>query len=166
MILFLDFDGMLHPDAVYFVHGRPELRADGELFMWAGVLAEVLDGYPGVRIVLSTSWARELRFNRTRDYLPAGLRSHVIGATWHSAMSADTELHPLGRETCWDRVTRYQQIRRYVDRARLDNWIAVDDDADGWADADRDRLVQTAPMLGLSDPAIIARLCTALEGHA
>lgn len=29
MVLFLDFDGVLHPDAVYLVGGRPTLRAEG-----------------------------------------------------------------------------------------------------------------------------------------
>lgn len=139
-----------------------------ELFMWAGVLAEVLDGHPGVRIVLSTSWARELRFARARDHLPAGLRSRVIGATWHGAMSADAaELRPFGRgETWWDHATRYQQIRRYVDRARLDNWIAVDDDAEGWAVDERERLVETDPALGLGDLATLARLRAALHDRA
>ncbi len=35
MILFLDFDGVLHPDAALLVNGRPTLKADGELMMWA-----------------------------------------------------------------------------------------------------------------------------------
>ena len=83
MILFLDFDGVLHPDAVYLERGRPVLRADGELFMWSRYLVDVLASAPQIRIVLSTSWARELRFNRARDYLTAELRPMVIGATWH-----------------------------------------------------------------------------------
>ncbi|NKA73639.1 hypothetical protein GO285_02999 [Ralstonia solanacearum] len=35
MTLFLDYDGVLHPDEVYYEYGKPVLRADGELFMWA-----------------------------------------------------------------------------------------------------------------------------------
>ena len=38
MILFLDYDGVLHPDHVYLVSGRPVPRADGELLMWAPIL--------------------------------------------------------------------------------------------------------------------------------
>ena len=158
MILFLDFDGVLHPDAVYLERGRPVLRAEGELFMWAGLLADALAGNPNLRIVLSTSWARELRFVRARDYLPAELRSRVIGATWHSAMATDEEFRPRGRETWWDQATRYQQIRRYVDRAGIRDWVAVDDCSEGWADADLGRLVRTNPLRGLSDPAAIAHL--------
>ena len=162
MILFLDFDGVLHPDAVYLERGRPELRGDGELFMWAGHLVDVLASAPHVRIVLSTSWARELRFSRARDYLPAELRPRVIGATWHSGMATDDEHRPLGRGTLWDTSTRYQQIRRYVDRAGITDWIAVDDQPEGWAAADRDKLVATDSSLGLSAPSARVRLAAAL----
>ena len=166
MILFLDYDGVLHPDAVYLERGRPVLRADGELFMWASHLVDVLASAPHVRIVLSTSWARELRFARARDYLPAELRPKVIGATWHSGMATDDEHRPLGRDTWWDTSTRYQQIRRYVDRAGITDWIALDDQPEGWADADRDKLVATDSRLGLSAPSARARLAAAVGNMA
>lgn len=166
MILFLDFDGVLHPDAVYLERGRPVLRAAGELFMWSRHLGDVLASAPHVRIVLSTSWARELRFNRARDYLPAELRPKVIGATWHSGMATDGEHRPLGRDTWWDTSTRYQQIRRYADRAGLTEWIAVDDQPEGWADADRDKLVATDSNLGLSAPSARIRLAAAVGNMA
>lgn len=165
MILFLDFDGVLHPDAVYLERGRPVLRAAGELFMWAPQLLAVLNNAPHVRIVLSTSWARELRFARARDYLPTELWPRVIGSTWHSGMATDDEHRPLGRETWWDTSTRYQQIRRYVDRAGLTQWVAVDDQPEGWADADRARLVQTQGEIDLSDPAVVSRLQSVLAVH-
>lgn len=66
MILFLDFDGVLHPDAVYRERGRPVLRDQGELFMWSRRLVDVLVNRPDVRLVLSTSWAREFGFSRAR----------------------------------------------------------------------------------------------------
>lgn len=166
MILFLDFDGVLHPDAVYLERGRPVLRADGELFMWSRHLVDALASAPHVRIVLSTSWARELRFARARDYLPAELRPRVIGATWHSGMATDDEHRPLGRDTWWDTATRYQQIRRYVDRAGITDWIAVDDKPEGWADADRDKLVATDSRLGLSAPSARARLAATVGNMA
>lgn len=164
LFLFLDYDGVLHPDAVYLERGRPVLRADGELFMWSRHLVDALASAPHVRIVLSTSWARELRFARARDHLPAELRTRVIGSTWHSGMATDDEQRPLGRETWWDTATRYQQIRRYVNRAGLTQWVAVDDQPEGWADADRAHLVQTHPETGLSDLAVLARLRDLLRG--
>ncbi|MFZ4538201.1 HAD domain-containing protein [Propionivibrio sp.] len=158
MILFLDFDGVLHPDAAYLVRGRPELRAEGSLFMWAPLLADVLADFPKVRIVLSTSWARELRFARARDYLPESLRTRVIGATWHSGMNQNMEGFGQLRITWWDSATRYQQIRRYVDRAKLSDWVAIDDQPEGWADADGDHLIQTDGNLGLSEPGVFEKL--------
>lgn len=165
MILFLDFDGVLHPDEAYLVKGRPVLRADGALFMWAPPLADALKNYPAVQIVLSTSWARDLRFARARSFLPPDLQQRVIGATWHSRMASndDGDFRTRSRNTWWDQATRYQQIRRYVDKAQLVNWIAIDDAPEGWADADRHRLIQTDPRQGLGAPAAMARLQVLLE---
>lgn len=71
MILFLDYDGVLHPVDAYLEKGRPVLRAEGELFMWAPLLIGTLTEHPHVRIVLSTSWVRELRFNLLRHGYPS-----------------------------------------------------------------------------------------------
>lgn len=158
MILFLDFDGVLHLDEAYLVNGRPVLRDDGELFMWAPLLVNVLADCPKVRIVLSTSWARDLRFTRARDWLPEPLRTRVIGATWHSGMNESLEGFDKLRLTWWDRATRYQQIRRYVDRAGLADWVAIDDQPEGWADADSDHLIKTNGDVGLSDPMVLEQL--------
>ena len=62
MILFLDFDGVLHPARAVMGQQGPELAGDGSLFMWAEPLAELLAERPHVQIVLSTSWARHLPF--------------------------------------------------------------------------------------------------------
>lgn len=154
MILFLDFDGVLHPDSVYRERGRPVLREQGELFMWSGLLIDALTSHPEVRIVLSTSWAREFGFSRARRYLPEALRARAIGATWHSGMAHDEE----SRQNWWDQATRYQQVRRYVDRAQLVDWIAIDDNPEGWGSVDQDRLILTDSTHGLSDPATRLRL--------
>jgi len=154
MLLFLDYDGVLHPDAAYLISGRPVLKAEGELFMWAPVLAELLRPYPEIKIVLSTSWVRVLGFSRARDFLLPEIRSRVIGGTWHSAMgrhaegSHRTDIHWLVESS------RYQQIARYIARAggRASNWLAIDDDAEGWDEALRARLVETEGETGLSSP--------------
>ncbi len=41
-LLFLYFDGVLHPGVVYQTRQGVELRADGELFMWASLLSKAL----------------------------------------------------------------------------------------------------------------------------
>jgi len=77
-VLFLDFDGVLHPDAVFMTQNGPTLRAEGSLFMWSDLLVEALEDFPHVQVVLSTSWVRHLGFSRARSYLPARLKARVI----------------------------------------------------------------------------------------
>ncbi len=155
MILFLDFDGVLHPDAVYLrLNGEIELRAPGELFMWAPQLIDALAEHRDIRIVLSTSWARNLGFHAARKALPAELRQRVIGATWHSAMGRGwPDYIP------WDDQTRFEQIAAWLARRPgQSSWLAIDDDAQGWPDYLRERLVQTDAMRGLSAPEALAEL--------
>lgn len=122
VILFLDYDGVLHPDAVYRrLNGQIELRVPGELFMWAPLLEKIIEEYPELRIVLSTSWVRVLGFRRARGYLPAKLAARVIGATWHSAM---------GRSSLdiieWDHQTRFQQVSAYLRRLpQFRGWLLM-----------------------------------------
>ncbi|MGE6528585.1 HAD domain-containing protein [Stutzerimonas stutzeri] len=148
MLLFLDFDGVLHPDAVFRrSDGRIELRADGELFMWAPILVEALSGLASVRIVLSTSWVRHLGFQRARKALPAELQMLVIGATWHSAMRRTDQ-----GTIAWDEQTRYQQIATYLTQlsSAPTDWLAIDDDNRGWPDVKREHLLLTDSAHGLS----------------
>jgi hypothetical protein len=81
-VLYLDFDGVLHPDEIYRIRGRIVLRCDGmNLFEWAPLLVDHLEPYPDPRIILSTSWIRTLSLNEARAWLPVSLGSRVIGAT-------------------------------------------------------------------------------------
>ncbi len=160
-ILFLDYDGVLHPDSAYLVRGGPVLRGDGELFMWVDLLVAALADYPKVQIVLSTSWVRMLGFRRARDYLPESLRERVIGGTFHSAMKRIDEgqwAAYYSNRTWWDAVTRYQQIRRWALLANVDDWIAIDDDVEGWPETEWGRLIQTDPDTGLAGTDALDRL--------
>ncbi|BAL23733.1 HAD domain-containing protein [Azoarcus sp. KH32C] len=137
--LFLDFDGVLHPDEVYRVGGKIVLRQDGvSLFEWAPVLEDLLAPYPALQIVLSTSWVRVLGFDVACSWLNEGLRSRVVGATWHRH-------GPRG----WEYLSRFEQIHRNVERHHHARWLAIDDSGDSWADEHRERLVLTDSMLGL-----------------
>jgi len=72
LILFLDYDGVLHPDPC------PER---GRLFENAQRLAQVLDEFPEVGIVLSTSWRNAHTESELLDPLPETLRARVLGIT-------------------------------------------------------------------------------------
>ncbi|MBL0797851.1 HAD domain-containing protein [Pseudomonas sp. B7] len=142
-VLFLDFDGVLHPDDVYRTQSGLELRAPGQLMMHAVILVEILKEFPQVKISLSTSWVRILGYRRARAALPPELQTLTVSSTWHSRM-------PRAPLEGYDMHSRYQQIRAAVTRAGLRNWIALDDDPfDSWPDHDR-RLVRTDPVLGLN----------------
>jgi hypothetical protein len=155
-ILFLDYDGVLHPNEVYLYSGpRLELRADGHtLFEHGELLCTLLAPHPQVRIVLSTSWVSALRcFNDAKNYLPPALQARVIGSTWHSTQDRYR----------WDAMTRYEQIMGYVLRHRLPNWLALDDDNAGWPRNQRHRLVHTDEWGGLGDVPAQADLSAKLE---
>ena len=156
-VLFLDFDGVLHPDAVYLSRQGPTLKADGTLFMWAPILINLLVDFPMISLVLSTSWVRHLGYKKTLAYLPGELQKRVIGATWHSSMAKNWV-----DENLWDGKTRYDHICRYAARSQLRDWIALDDDIQGWTEDSAQRLIACSPDLGLIAAQTQAELRTRL----
>lgn len=159
--LYLDYDGVLHPDAVYREKDRIVLRRDGlSLFEWAPLLDETLAGFPGVQIVLSTSWVRVLSFATAKTWLPAGLQARVVGATYHSEMRPpsmnryDPEPFVL--------LTRYEQILQHVQRHSIERWIALDDDHEHWPADQRHRLVALDGELGIAEPGKLSELAQKL----
>lgn len=124
-------------------HGRGivlEAGPEHRLFEHAELLASLLQPFPEVRIVLSTSWCLSLKgFDKAKGYLPQSLQQRLIGATWHSAK----ERHR------WTSLTRYEQIHEYVIRHQVTNWLAIDDDGDEWPEKLRNSLVYTDEWQGL-----------------
>ena len=147
MILFLDFDGVLHDEDVVWRLGKGILmRAPGRsLFEWESILVDLLAPHPHVQIVLSTSWVRVKSFNYAKHRLSQSLRDRVIGATYHKGlMVADT----------FAAMSRGLQIWSDVLRRQPTDWLAIDDDDFGWPAWCKDKLVLTDAQLGLSDPAV------------
>jgi len=153
-LLFLDFDGVLHPDVVYLECGRLVLRRDGiAFFEWAPLLQNALARHPEIRIVLSTSWV-SLGFNFARAQLPQLLRERVISATSEGADSG------------FEWLTRYRQIIQYVNRHRCQRWLAIDDDVEHWPDEHRASLVATDGDWGLSESGKSDELAAKLKSLA
>lgn len=117
------------------------LQMDGhDLFEWADLLADTLEGYQDVRIVLSTSWVWTIGFAKTKSRLPTRLQERVIGSNWHSSMN----------QHHWKSLTRYDQISMYVNRHQVEsNWIAIDDDDLQWPKNKRHHLIHTDELAGL-----------------
>lgn len=144
MVLYLDFDGVLHPDEVYLKNGRPTLEgefAQKGLFCWAPILEDLLADFPDVKIKLSTSWVQIKGFNYTKNVLPAGLQCRVIGATYHKTY-----------KDYFEGLDRFKQIWGDVRRNGYKDWIAIDNDTWGWREEYAVNLVETQNDHGISDP--------------
>ena len=71
MILFLDIDGVLHPDP-------PE--PDQRLRSLPRLIA-ILRDFPQVEVVISSLWREKLSLDQLRDLFPTDLRTQIIDVT-------------------------------------------------------------------------------------
>lgn len=65
-------------------------------------------------------------------------------------------------------LSRYAQIARYISRAglRAEQWLAIDDDSEGWPSELRDHLVETDGALGLGSATAQSDLANQLQRMA
>lgn len=153
-ILYLDFDGVLHPEDVWVrPGGSAYIRSPSGhvLFEHADLLADLLKPYPSLRVVLSTSWVRHYRYARTVQFLPAPLAARCVGATYHSEMN----------RTWFEQLPRGAQVLGDVQRRKPSQWLAVDDVDEGWTHA-QSQVVITHPIEGIAHPPVRAALMAAL----
>lgn len=150
VVLYLDFDGVLHHEDVWWHPRRgPFIKTPGnQLFEHIHMLESTLQPYPCVRIVLSTSWVRARKYSRALERLSTPLQQRVIGATFRSSMNAENfQLLPRG-----------VQIHNDAHRRAPRDWIALDDDAEGWPPHLLHKLVRTDGALGLRTPGVLDTL--------
>ena len=155
-ILYLDYDGVLHDGDVRRSRTRGMyLKTPGRIFFeWSPILEQLLAPYPELKIVLTTTWVRELGFDKAKNELSVALRDRVIGATF---------LHPNLVRAEFDLLPRGMQILGDVNRRQPSHWFALDDDAFGWPAKWRDNLLETDPAAGLSTPAIQQQITARLR---
>ncbi|MFM0074437.1 HAD domain-containing protein [Paraburkholderia sediminicola] len=156
LVLYLDFDGVLHPEDVWRRPGTGPYVASPPghvVFEHAALLERCLESYPELRIVLSTSWVLVFRsVRKVARRLPPALRRRVVGATFHGRM-----------DPVWFRsIPRGVQVWGDVCRRQPEAWVALDDDDAGWPSVCRGNLVRTDPVLGISAPAVLMELQTRL----
>ncbi|TRZ92168.1 MAG: hypothetical protein D4R84_12835 [Rhodocyclaceae bacterium] len=105
-ILFLDFDGVLHP-----VHSDP-----GRHLCCLPLLDATLGSLPPVDIVISSTWQEAYSIKTLAGRFAPAIASRIIGGT----LMADPDR---------EEETRYAQIRRFLKwknwAAR--HWVALDD---------------------------------------
>jgi hypothetical protein len=108
--------------------------------------------------VLSTSWVLRFGCAGASLRLPKGLRSRVIGATYNGEELEDFVYLPRG-----------EQVTADVLRRKPSQWLALDDDAQGWPAWALPNFMKTHPYEGISPKRIqtqIRRRLAALAGGA
>lgn len=117
--LFVDYGGTLHVGhALVDAAGDITLDSGHELLEFAPLLVGMLEPYPSVEIVLTTSWLETLSEEKVISYLPAELARRVVGTT-------------QGRRPRFsymrDGTGRTDVITSYAYGKRLKHWLAIDD---------------------------------------
>jgi hypothetical protein len=140
--LFVDYDGALHRGhALLDESGELSLDTGNPLFEFTPLLVSLLEPWPEVEIVLTTSWLSKLSVEQVASYLPLALAKRVVGTTQgYKARFGDWKIG----------IARTYIIRAYVFEHRLKNWLAIDDSVYGAHDLSTDFL-QLEPHLELLD---------------
>lgn len=145
VILFLDFDGVLHPD--------PCPRPD-RLFENAPRLARLLEEFPGVGIVLSTSWRTACSADELLERLPPPLWPRVLGVT---PRRSDFTPPPARLP-----YRRHAECEQWLLQQGMSGspWVALDDRID-WFAPYCEQLIACDPRIGF-DARVEAQLRTTL----
>jgi len=135
MILFLDFDGVLHPDPCF---------DEARLFEQAPRLARAVEPFPEVAVVLSTSWRTLRTLAELVAPLPSSLRERVIDVTPPLSLEGTpASLVPYRRQ-----AECMQWLRASGEEHRP--WLALDDRASLFAPYCRQLILCESPQ-GLTE---------------
>lgn len=140
-VLFLPFDGVLHPAPVSFSKtGRPELPTDLQahrFFENLPLLVVLLQGHPDVRIVLSTRWVDTYSLSWCLRKLPRDICSRVVGTTSGIRTGSDVLL-PLA-----------DQVRQYAAKHSVYEWVVLTHERSQFPASEEAHVVPTDPVAGL-----------------
>src|SRR6218665_3766017 len=154
--LFLNLDGVVHPQATQYVvggHGGGRPRA----FAWADKLERLAEAWD-LDMVLRTSATMVLGYEQVKSMAPPWLQGRISGAT-------DETVRWLTLYEARRVNTSFGVIKRYVEKLQLLTWVALADDDDGWPQEGtlRQRLVLCDPRAGVTDPKVLKRLEAVLQ---
>lgn len=145
MILFLDFDGVLHPE-----------DRDAVAFCQAHLLWQILRACPHVQVVFSTSWREVQSMNELVEFVTHGggedLRPRFIGTTPKVITDPQANFHRSREAEC----LAWLEMNGHIETP----WLAIDD-IDHWFSPSSTNLHLTNYKVGLTDAdveAIIAKL--------
>lgn len=146
VILFLDFDGVMHPIPIGF--HQPFCRMD--------ILERAILPYmQHVQIVIASSWKMDLPIEKMREVFPASIRHLVIGTTPHIDWDFSQPEAP------W----RHREVLLWLEQNGQKDmpWIAVDDKARLYPDLEN--VILTNSETGL-DQAAVAKISVLLAKHS
>ena len=152
VVLYLDLDGVVHHDQVLWhphkgIYMSPYEAPGRSLFEWVPILEAALDPYPSVALVLSSTWCIRPGYSATLKRLPPSLRSRFIGGTYHKRVHG-TDPWNLAM---FRGMPRGEQVLEDALRRKPRQWLALDDDLEGWPEACRENLIACEGTTGLSD---------------
>jgi Swiss Army Knife RNA repair-like protein len=131
-LLFLDFDGVLHPAAS---------DGEGHCFCRLPLLERLLREVPSVRIVISSSWRHAYSLAQLRRLFSSDIAARVVAVT---PILEDAE------------ATRAEEIKAYLyEHPEVESFVVLDDDGCPWPRSWA--VVAPDPAVGLT-PADIERL--------
>ena len=120
-ILFLDFDGVTHPDPCEV----------GQLFTRLPLIEDVLRRFEGCKIVISSSWRVVHPLDEMRCYFAADMRPRVIGVTpeYRPPHGKGTSELALSYDRQWECEAwlRKKQVWLPQNQRAGAAWIAIDD---------------------------------------
>lgn len=131
MILFLDFDGVLHP------------RAPGQgLFSNLAKLEAVLREFEFVEVVITSTWREDMPFEQLRELFSPDIQPRIIGTT--PIMEVEFPAGPHG--------SREEEIRLFLEQGNHKSrpWIALDDEEKLFRPGCLN-LIQCQAMIGFDD---------------
>jgi len=136
-VLFLDFDGVTHPEPC----------EKHQLFQSLPLIESVLRRYPGVLVILSTTWRTTHALDELKDRFSSDVAERVLGGTplvnlydlaWYPA--------PLSGRS------RQREIEAWLHQNRTLNhpWVAIDD-RPWWFESECQNLLVTSPLTGFTE---------------
>ncbi|MCU6434648.1 hypothetical protein LPB67_12790 [Undibacterium sp. Jales W-56] len=113
VLLFLDFDGVLHPFAA---------RNDkAQQFIYLASIEEILREFPEVNIVVTSDWRLRFSIDELRGFFASDIATRIIGVTPEIQLRETTDI--LG--------SRLREIEAFLlsYSSVVQSWLALDDDA-------------------------------------
>jgi hypothetical protein len=125
-VLFLDFDGVLHPE------GGGEEENFCYLPNFASVLKEV-NPERNLPIVISSLWRHHVSLEDIRGYFPDDIAGQIVGVTPYMTQSQVKEVKdwkPYGGEQSWLRHRQREILMWMNAHSPIGRWMAIDDRAE------------------------------------